>query len=523
MALRWTSGALVVVAVGAAWFGARAEMFWPIAWIAVALVILAIPVAERRLVSTLTTLLIVFVLAVSWIGGLDHELGLSLGLHVLFLVFVFGLARRSPLDERQLWWLALGVALTSLVALAQTSGGFENLRVAIADVPEAWRERALKRLSTGRAFGTAALPGHFAALQLMVVPILLRAAMRGPRAARFVSAAAVVLALAGVVTSRSVAALVVFAVALLSVWPLRRMRLAPVLTSFAGLATLVALAIALRPDLLDLEPGRLRWINWQAAWLAFSQAPVSGVGLGGVGQAVLAAPLGKANITPYAHNSVLQLVAELGLPGIALVGVAAWLLGRMIRVGMRSELALALSVLLVPLHNLLDFSLYVPEVAIPWAALAGTLAARTRPLEIPRAVPSWLLLPALVTGALATTLDWRCESDAVRARRQPVEQQARALLDAARWRPWAVDPVQEAAAAGFHGGVPDDDIRTIAGMLAERSWVRPRSASWAEAMARLSIRLGQRGEAFAWAREACRRNPWRDDLKRLEDECRPAN
>jgi hypothetical protein len=267
-----------------------------------------------------------------------------------------------------------------------------------------------------------------------------------------------------------------------------------------------------------LEPVALRWVNWQStAWVAVSH-PWLGVGLGGVGQAALVAPTAADNATPYAHNSLLQLGAEVGLAGIVLLGAGLWALARLLWAGWHVERPLALSVAVVPLHNLVDFSLYAPEVLLPWAVVTGTLAGRLGgPAR--RATPAWLLLPALLGGLVVSTLSWRAEAEAEQARLLPRSERAAAARAAAAWAPWTVTPLLIAVGESLDQPSSPDDVLALDAALAERWWVQPASASWAEARARLLLAASRPGTALPWAREARRRAPWREEFGRLEDAC----
>jgi hypothetical protein len=182
------------------------------------------------------------------------------------------------------------------------------------------------------------------------------------------------------------------------------------------------------------------------------------------------------------------------------------------------ERSLALSVAVLPLHNLVDFSLYAPEVLLPWAVLAGTLAGRLGgPAR--RVTPPWLLLPALLGGLVLSTLAWRAEAQAEQARLLPRDQRAAAASAAAAWAPWTVTPLLIAAGETLDQRPSPNDVLALDAVLAERWWVQPVSASWAEARARLLLAASRTGEALVWAREARRRAPWRDELGRLEDAC----
>jgi hypothetical protein len=200
-----------------------------------------------------------------------------------------------------------------------------------------------------------------------------------------------------------------------------------------------------------------------------------------------------------------------------LVGAGVLALVRLLAAGRREHLALTLAVAAIPLHNLVDFSAYAPEVLLPWAVLAGTLAARVRPAPA-RPLPGWALLTVLGGALLLAALSWRSELLLARSYAAPPPGSVDLALAAARWAPWTVEPVQSAAGAALAAG--DPRLAEIERELARRHWVRPASAAWAELRARLLLASGRAGEALAWAREARRRAPWRGELAALEAACR---
>jgi hypothetical protein len=172
----------------------------------------------------------------------------------------------------------------------------------------------------------------------------------------------------------------------------------------------------------------------------------------------------------------------------------------------------------VPLHNLVDFSLYAPEVVLPWAVLTGTLAGRLG-APVRRPTPAWLLLPLLLGGLAVSTLSWRAEAQAEQAVLLPRSERVAAAVAAAGWAPWTVSPLVVAAGEALAAGPSPSDAVALDAALAGRWWVQPRSAGWAEARARLLLAADRPAEALVWAREARRRAPWRGELQRLEDSC----
>lgn len=505
--------------VGAAWLATRLPAFAPLLWVALLVGILALQPAARRLLAPWQLGLGSLAVAVSWLVALDHELALRHALLLLAALLVVGLARQFPLSDTGLVLCCAAIAATALVALLQSTGGLDAARAGIGALPPALREAAATRLVVGRVFGTAALPGHFAALLVMVVPPLVAALGASRLWMRAVALGGLTLVGVGVLLTRSLAASLV-AVAVLTVALARGLRRpGPVLALTIALTAVTLATLLWRTDLGTLEPVRLRWQNWRVATAAFAAHPWLGVGLGGVGQAALATPAGEGNLTAYAHCLPLQLLAELGLAGAPVVALAVLWLARIVRRGLVNELPLALAVLSIPLHNLVDFSLYAPEVALPWAVLAGNLAGRVEPPPT-RSTPAWLLVPVLAAGTFLTTLSWRGETGMARSLAAAEGDRLEQLVSAAGWTPWAVTPWLTAAQTALESEPPPAILEAIDEGLTRCAWVRPVSGTWAESRARLLLALKRPGEALVWVRETRRRTPWRAGLDELERQCR---
>lgn len=505
---------MTLAAVAAAWLAARFAGFMPLLWVVVLAAIVVLPPGSRALLDRRWLLAGSVLLLLSWTVAADHELAFRHSLLALLAALLFALARRAHLDDRAVAALAVGVALTALVALGQAFGGLDRARASLDSFPPGWQAAAAARLSGGRVFGTSALPGHFAALMLLVTPLLVERGWRATRWARMGWGAGFLLLAGAAVLTRSLAAPLIGALLLLPL--LLRGRGRRIWWLVAGVIVVAGGIAATRADLGTLEPLRLRWVNWRTAAWVFAHHPWLGVGLGGVGQAGLISPTAAANITPYAHNTYLQLLAEFGAAGVVLLGAGVWGLQRLVRRGYPAYPGLALAVAAIPLHNLVDFSAYAPEVLLPWTVLAGTLAGRVCP---PPARPARgvVLLAVAAGGAMLAALAWRGEAEmALVSRSGPPWERAMA---AARWTPWAVTPLERVAASALRRGAAPAVLASLDAGLAARAWVMPRSASWAEARVHLLLAQGRPGEARTWAREACRRAPWRRDLVELEATC----
>jgi O-antigen ligase len=106
----------------------------------------------------------------------------------------------------------------------------------------------------------------------------------------------------------------------------------------------------------------MRLDYWEAAWKIFLSSPLFGTGPG------------NFNLvhSRYAHNSWLQLAAEAGLPALAAFIWLAWtaLTGMWKRGGTRRVMLLTAAAVFLS-HNLVDFSFFLPELALLWWALIG--------------------------------------------------------------------------------------------------------------------------------------------------------
>lgn len=506
-----------VTGVVAGWGAARYTSFEPLFWTLLLVVCLALPPARRRLLDSRWLFAGLVLLASSWLVAADHELALRHSLLFLGAAILFGMARLGAPSDRHVGLLAFGLALTSTVALSQAFGGLAVARSAVDALPSGWQEAAVTRLASGRVFGTSALPGHYAALLMLSVPVLAERAWRSRRWSRVGLAVTLGVLATAIVLTRSLAAVIVGSVMLLP-FLVRNLRSRFVLAGVGVLVVVAAAVVASRSDIGRLEPLRLRWLNWRSAAWVFVQNPWLGVGVGGVGQAALPGPTGALNITPYTHNTPLQLLAEFGVAGAVPLAVGIGWLVQLIRRGWSPHKGLTLAVASLPLHNLVDFSAYAPEVLLPWAVLAGTLAGRVSPIPA-KPLRSWALVALLGTGTVLSTLGWRSDVAAAAAGVPPCEESTEAAMEAARWAPWTVTPVEMAAARALVCAQPAAALKRLDSVLTERAWVQPRSARWAETRGRLLLAEGRPGEALVWIREARRRAPWRGDLAELEAAC----
>jgi hypothetical protein len=160
---------------------------------------------------------------------------------------------------------------------------------------------------------------------------------------------------------------------------------------------------------------RLTW--WGEAWHGFRDHPLVGTGAGSFHLLNLRFRASYLDVTIEPHDLPLQMLAELGIVGLALLVLAFAFLIRpsLRRRGHELGLALLLPAFLV--HSLVDVDWDFAAVAVPAFLAAGSLAGR--PAE--RRVPRLALLPAagialVLFGALLSPwLARRYAEDATRA------------------------------------------------------------------------------------------------------------
>ncbi len=499
---------LLALAIWCVW---RPVETFPTTAVVVASVVLGLAVWAWRRTSKgtrpwLTASVVCLALVASGLGGWDPAsavVEISLVAAVAALVWIS--SRESPPDR----WpglLALAVAALTLWALWQVIGGMERVASGVANLPEEMQSSAAERLSSGRAFASQLLPSHLAVLYATALPILLaRTRVHRSTLAWWIGAIACVIGLALTRSPIGTA----LALAACAVLLLRRRHRSLAWASLLLTAMLTVVVVG-RGDVLKLEPVQLRLDNWRTALWVWSEAPAAGVGVGGFAQAAQAIPFEVGNRPRHAHSLPLEILAELGPIGLIACGIAVIALWSLCRRLWSERPELAVAVAVIPVHNLLDFSLYGSGVALGWAVLLGWAVACARPPAEGSAAPEKgrAAFVAVVAVMLAVTV--------LHVTSVMVEESAAAQTDAvtrmdvamraAHLAPWRVDPLGRVAAAALETA----DFSRIEAALAafdDRRWLRPRSAAYASLRARLAIALDHAPTAAAEAWVASHEQP----------------
>ena len=317
----------------------------------------------------LSALWIAVGIAVGW-NRAQGVATLALAATVLLVILV--VARTGP-PERGTVVLALGISLLTLWAVWQVALGFrlDLQELGRTALPTPWAVR--HRLEIGRAFASQLHPGHLAVLLAMMVPLGIGAIRDGHRR---LGAMVLLLAGTGVLLTRSPLGVVLALGASLVALPKLSGRWCLAVT--VVFAVLLGAVVVGRTDLSRWEPFVHRWQNWANAVWVWTQSPVTGAGLGGFGTAALAVPFPVGNHPQHAHSLPLEWLAEMGVPGLLFAGYLFWWIVSLARRVRATFPGLAGAILVVPLHNLVDFSFFASGVVVPWAVLVGWSLALTR-------------------------------------------------------------------------------------------------------------------------------------------------
>lgn len=439
------------------------------------------------------------VIGVAWIGFLVlSQAGgwnRSEAITQVFLLFgVLGfiwVSSRKPPEAWALTATAFGVAGLAVWGLWQSFGGLDQLRGMEGAFPEYTHAGILDRIDRGRAFASLLLPSHLGVVIATVLPILL--ARIGRSAKGLVFFAGFLVGVAGVVATRSPVA-VALAVAGCGAFLWKR-RIGYVWWVMGTGLTATTAVVLVRPDVIRLEPLLLRLDNWSTALWVWATAPACGVGLGGFGQASQSVPWPVGNHPLHAHSLPLELLADLGVFGFALwVAVSVFVI-RLARRLWASRPEVSIALMVIPLHNLVDFSFYTSPVAFLWAFLVGSSMALVRP-DQPLSNPCskrWRWIPVLGASVVVSLALLSLTGSAmVEASKgdDPFDDRIARSHRAVKLVPWDAEIADRVGVLALeHGSAEIGALAT--GVLEASSWQRPRSASRAQLMGRLAELRGE--------------------------------
>ncbi|HTY44394.1 MAG TPA: O-antigen ligase family protein [Patescibacteria group bacterium] len=307
-------------------------------------------------------------LCVSFIASADKPLALQ-ELHtnhyvsgMLLFIFAAGLSRAQ--QSRVISCMLAGALAVSILAIHQYFFGFRRLfdflmAQGIVDQP------SLGYIIQRRVFFPFVTPNTLAGYLAMMIPLALTEKKRFwliiPLSVAFMM-------------TKSVTALLSMALALLVYLFLKpRMDKKKIICVVALLLAAGAIMFFARTQTTKkhLQPAFstvVRWHYWKDTLPIIQKSPVTGVGLGN---------FDLEKWSHYAHNSYLQVWAETGVIGIA---AFLYLIALVLRVSLRAlkdasdasyGAALIAAHTAFLIHNLIDFTFFLPEVCIFWWLIMG--------------------------------------------------------------------------------------------------------------------------------------------------------
>ena len=442
-------------------------------------------------------------------------------LAALFLAAIAGLAAMAAAvpTDRLAWLYGALVAFAGGRAVYEGVFGLAAWAVQVrASEPNGLGSAVLNRLEQGRAYGGFTTPAALGCLLAMTIPAVASWSLGRRGAARAAGVAAAAVGAGGLVATRSVSAMAALAGA--AGLAALRGRVAPRLFAviFSALALAVIFAGVTRPDAVFApsrqdSPWRLRAGNVRIALEIARDHPLVGVGPGGYAEAFPQYRREGDNESRHAHDLPAELVAEWGVPvGLALSAVFLWIFLSPVVFGtgdartLSSGLAVGLAAF--ALHNLVDFTAFLPSLLVVAAVSRGLIVtAAPAPGVAVRHRAAWVALALAVAGICAASgLSRDALFDAREAAAQGDHARARTLAGRARrLAPWEADPSMIEAEAQMDSG-SNEPARALADAdRAVRLAPSRASARWLRARARTAA--GDATGAYADLVEAARLYP----------------
>jgi O-antigen ligase len=312
--------------------------------------------------------LIILALLVSFLTSRNREISLyelytnHYAVGIVFFLITLSLTRMQ--QTRLISCILATGVVVSLIALHQYLFGFRRfldylMVQGIAD------QASLGYIIQKRVFFPFATPNTLAGYLAMIIPLALTDRKRYwlilPLAVAFI-------------LTKSVTALISLSLALAIYLVLRGgLRNKKVVFSILGLLLITGATFAVRMQTSKkhLQPAfstLVRWHYWQNTVKVIKEYPWTGVGLGN---------FDLEKWSHYAHNSYLQIWAEMGVGGItAFLAFLAVVTAAGLKNLRRDADKVGISALITAnaaflIHNAVDFTFFLPEVSLVWWVIIG--------------------------------------------------------------------------------------------------------------------------------------------------------
>ncbi len=383
-----------------------------------------------------------------------------------------------------------------------------------------------------RIFGTMYNPNVLASYLVLTIAagaVVLAMAWRGtreqpdrPRLALIGAGFAVLIGCAALLLTASRAGLLgaMFGVIVFAAAAPTRIRARWLVIGALGLIVLMVLAPPLRNRIVSAttqsHSAVFRWYTWVGTAEMVQAKPVLGFGPGTWEHAH--PQFARVGFTRMAHQTPLQVAAEAGLPALLLVLGGVTLIGRRLVRGLRSEglpaveSAAGLAALAaIGLHNLADYTWYVPAVGLTLAAVAGLALAASRGEAATHRRHRLCWIGAAMLLVAAGAAGWGL-------RAQMLHAEGQAMLSRGRYQT-AVPPLRRAAVldpldaeilgdlARAISASPLDGPQRAVPIRLQAATLNPLDAGNYLALAQLYAALGEEQSAIAAARRAVEVHP----------------
>ncbi|MFP4249738.1 MAG: O-antigen ligase family protein [Armatimonadota bacterium] len=422
-------------------------------------------------------------------------------------------------DERWRRWAWVAIA---------TAGAIEGI-IGLRD----WTQTVIfQGDASWRIFGTMYNPNVLASYLLMTIAaaaVVLAMAWRNtqeqpdrPRLALIGAGFAVLIGCAALLLTASRAGLLgaMFGAVVFAIAAPTRIRARWLVIAALGLIVLMVLAPPLRNRIVSAttqsHSAVFRWYTWVGTAEMVQARPVLGFGPGTWEHAH--PQFARVGFTRMAHQTPLQVAAEAGLPALLLVLGGVTLIGRRLVRGLRAEglpsleCAAGLAALAaIGMHNLADYTWYVPAVGLTLAAVAGLALAAARNDAPPPAGRRPCRVGVVLLIVATAAAGWGL-------RAQMLQAEGQAMLSRGRYQT-AAAPLRRAAGLDpLDAGILDDLAQAVSAspldgpqravpIRLQAAALNPLDAGNYLALAQLYATLGEEQSAIAAARRAVEVHP----------------
>ncbi len=344
--------------------------------------------------------------------------------YFLLLVAVFLLCRRFRL-ERVLAPISAGIALIVFTyGIVQKFIIFPWILNQVGTGPSFYTQAMRARVASGRIFAIFPLPTLYAMVCGLLLVFIIHYFYRACGWRRFFWLFLFGLGCFNIVLTESFGGTIFFTLAVLFYLFVSGVFKTGYLVPLVMVLSLVFfLVVGTRfSEARELAPAKLRFDNWLQAGRVISAAPLLGVGLGNYETAVPTHIRSSEPASIYAHNFILQLAAEIGIPLLLLLLAISipFILKNMANFLSPEKALFAAASILIVLFNIFDVGNYFFVAGISFAIVFSQLfvrEARARPgLIAALAVLAGLLLVNEASSSQQRTADlWLGWQDPVQA------------------------------------------------------------------------------------------------------------